>query len=173
PGTTIEVTVRATSSVGNCSASGSTRISLRMPPPPPPPVVPQASELGQCTTFKRNNARVDNACKDILKNRVIPAFQADPGAKLVIDGYRGEKERPANLDLQRAKNVRDRLADGSLGTQIDANRIVVRPGGVSATGEQVKIWFVPSGAAEPPGPSAVDAGPVTPERKGAARRRRR
>ncbi len=172
PGTTIEVTVRATSEVGNCSASGSTRVSLRPPPPPPPPP-PTASELGQCTTFRRNNARVDNACKDILTNTVIPALQADPGAKLVIDGYRGERERPATLDLQRAKNVRDRLADGGLGVQIDVNRIVVRPGGVSTTGEQVRIWFVPTGAADPPGPSAVDPGPVTPERRGAARRRGR
>jgi len=172
PGSTIEVTVRATSTEGNCSASGATRVSLRMPPPPPPPP-PTFSELGQCTSFKRNNARVDNACKEILQNRVIPALQADPGAKLVIDGYRADNEKPATLDLQRAKNVRDRLADGSLGTQIDANRIVVRPGGVSTDGSQVKIFFVPSGAADPPGPSAVDAGPVTPEKKAARRRGRR
>jgi len=172
PGSTIEVTVRATSTEGNCSASGSTRVSLKMPPPPPPPP-PTFSELGQCTSFKRNNARVDNACKEILQNRVIPALQADPGAKLVIDGYRADNEKPATLDLQRAKNVRDRLADGSLGTQIDANRIVVRPGGVSTDGSQVKIYFVPSGAADPPGPSAVDAGPVTPEKKAVRRRGRR
>jgi hypothetical protein len=100
---------------------------------------------------------------------VISAMQADPGAKLVVDGYRAERERPANLDLQRAKNVRDRLADGGLGVQIDANRIVVRPGGVSTSGEQVKITIVPSGADDPPGPAAVDPGPVRPE----ARRRRR
>ncbi|MGH9940049.1 MAG: hypothetical protein ACREAM_27740, partial [Blastocatellia bacterium] len=172
PGSTIEVTVRATSTEGNCSASGATRVSLRMPPPPPPPP-PTFSELGQCTSFKRNNARVDNACKEILQNRVIPALQADPGAKLVIDGYRADNEKPATLDLQRAKNVRDRLADGSLGTQIDANRIIVRPGGVSTDGSQVKIYFVPSGAADPPGPSAVDAGPVTPEKKATRRRGRR
>jgi len=172
PGSTIEITVRATSSEGNCSASGSTRVTLRAPPPPPPPP-PTFSELGQCTSFKRNNARVDNACKEILQNRVIPALQADPTARLVIDGYRAENERPANLDLQRAKNVRDRLADGSLGTQIDVNRISVRPGGVSTDGSQVRIYFVPSGAPDPPGPSAVDAGPVTPERKAAPRRKGR
>lgn len=171
-GTTIEVTLRATSEVGNCSASCSTRVSVRAPAPPPPPPTPTASEIGQCTSFRRNNARVDNACKEILQNRVIPALQADPNARLVIDGYRGEKERPANLDLQRAKNVRDRLVDGSLGVQIDANRISVRPAGVSTTGEQVRIWFVPQGAAEPPGPAAVNPGPVTPERRGARRRGR-
>lgn len=170
-GTTIEVTVSATSEAGGCSASGSTRVNVRVPPPPPPP--PTFSEIGQCTTFKRNNARVDNACKEILQNRVVSALQADPTARLVIDGYRADMERPANLDLQRAKNVRDRLADGSLNVQIDVNRISVRPGGVSVDGNQVKIFFVPSGAADPPGPSAVDPGPVTPEKKAAPQPRGR
>jgi hypothetical protein len=82
-------------------------------------------------------------------------------------------ERPANLDLQRAKNVRDRLADGSVGAQIDVNRISVRPGGVSADGSQVKIFFVPSGADDPPGPAAVDPGPVTPEKRAAPQPRGR
>jgi hypothetical protein len=173
PGTTIEVTVRGISDVGNCSASGSTRVSLRNPPPPPVVTPPTYRDLGQCTSFKRNNARVDNACKNTLQQVVIPALQADPGAHIVIDGFRADNEKPATLDLQRAKNVRDRLADGSVGTQIDANRIIVRPGGVSTDGSQVKIYFVPSGAADPSGPSAVDAGPVTPERKAAPRRKRR
>jgi hypothetical protein len=170
-GSTIEVTVTATSEAGGCSASGSTRVNVRVPPPPPPP--PTASEIGQCTTFKRNNARVDNACKEILQNRVVPALQADPTARLVIDGYRADMERPASMDLQRAKNVRDRLADGSLNVQIDVNRISVRPGGVSVDGSQVKIFFVPSGAADPSGPSAVDPGPVTPEKKAAPQPRGR
>jgi hypothetical protein len=168
---TIEVTVRGLSDVGNCSASGTTRVSTKAAPPPPPPP-PTFREISQCTSFRRNNARVDNACKDILRNQVIPALQADPGAKLVVDGFREERERPADLDLQRAKNVRDRLADGSLGVQVDANRIVVRPGGASTDGSQARIYLVPSGAADPPGPAAVDAGPVTPERRAARRRRR-
>ncbi|MGH9836201.1 MAG: PKD domain-containing protein [Blastocatellia bacterium] len=171
PGSTIEVTLRAVSDVGNCSASCTTRVSTRMPPPPPPPK-PLASEIGQCTSFRRNNARVDNACKDVLRS-VISAMQADPGAKLMVDGYRADNERPANLDLQRAKNVRDRLADGGLGVQIDANRIVVRPGGVSTDGSQVKMTIVPTGADDPPGPAAVDPGAVTPEPRAAPRRRGR
>jgi hypothetical protein len=170
-GSSIDVTVTATSEAGGCSASGSTRVTVKTPPIPPPP--PTYSEIGQCTTFKRNNARVDNACKEILQNRVVPALQADPTARLVVDGYRADNERPANLDLQRAKNARDRLADGSLNVQIDVNRISVRPGGVSVDGNQVKIFFVPSGAADPPGPSAVDAGPVTPEKKTAPQPRGR
>ncbi|MGH9754277.1 MAG: PKD domain-containing protein [Blastocatellia bacterium] len=176
PGSTIDITVRAASEAGNCQAvnqaSSSTRVSVKTPPRDvtPPPTY---SEIGQCPIFKLNNARVDNACKEVLQNRVIPALQADPTARLVIDGYRGDNERPANLDLQRAKNARDRLADGSLGVQIDVNRISVRPGGVSAEGGHVKIFFVPSGAADPPGPAAVDAGPVTPERGAAPRPRGR
>jgi PKD domain-containing protein len=171
PGSTIDVSVRAISEAGGCSASGATRVTVKTPPPPPAP--PTYSEIGQCMTFKLNNARVDNACKEILQTRVVTALQADPAARLVIDGFRADNERPARLDLQRAKNVRDRLADGaSLNVQIDVNRISVRPGGVSTDGSQVKIYFVPSGAANPPGPAAVDAGPVTPEKKAAPPRRR-
>jgi hypothetical protein len=171
PGTAIDITVTATSAAGNCSASGSTRVTLNQPPPPPP--TPEASVLDRCSTFKRNNARVDNACKDILRNRIIPALQADAGAQLIIVGYRiDEKEKPATLDLQRAKNTRDRLADGNLGTQIDANRIKVAAGGVSTDGSQVVIWLVPSGAQIPSGVTTVDPGPVEVEKKAPRRRRR-
>jgi PKD domain len=170
PGTIIDVTVKAISDAGNCSASGTTRVTIKTPPPPAKPV---ASDLGSCTSFRRNNARVDNACKDFLRTQVISAMQADPGAKIVIDGYRAENERPANLDLQRAKNTRDRLADGGLGVQIDANRITIRQGGISTNGEQIKIWLVPSGADDPPGgPAVQEVGPVTPEKKARGRRRR-
>jgi outer membrane protein OmpA-like peptidoglycan-associated protein len=169
-GTTIEVTVRATSDQGNWSASGSARTSVKTKPIVTPPPKPTASEIGSCTTFKRNNARVDNACKEVLQSRVIPALQADPTARVYIDGYRGEKERPEGLSLQRAKNVRDRLAEGKLGTAIDVNRIVVRDGGVSAD-KQITIWLVPSGADVPPGGTEVSVGDVTPEKKAPARRR--
>lgn len=171
-GTNIDVTVTAMSDAGNCSASGSTRVSIKTPPPPPEP--PKASVLDRCSTFKRNNARVDNACKDVLRNRIIPALQSDSGARVVIVGYRiDEKEKPATLDLQRATNTRDRLADGNLGTAIDANRISVAAGGISTDGSQVTIWLVPAGAETPQGVTTVDAGPVTPEKKAPARRKRR
>ncbi|HMV48574.1 MAG TPA: PKD domain-containing protein [Blastocatellia bacterium] len=174
-GTTIEVTVRATSDAGNCSASGTARTSIKVPPPPPPPPARKpASVIDNCVTFKKNQARVDNACKDILSSKVIPALQADAGAKVVIDGYRGEKEKPEGLSLERAKNTRDRLADGQLlGTAIDTNRIVVRDGGVSTDGSQVRIWLVPSNGIDPEGPAPASVGDVTPEKKAPARRRRR
>jgi len=169
-GTTIEVTVKAVSEVGNCSASGSARTSVKTVEAVPPPR-PAASIIDNCVTFRRNNARVDNACKDILQSKVIPALQADPGAKVVIDGYRADRERPASLSLDRAKNVRDRLADGKLGTAIDVNRIDVRDLGVSDDGSQVRIWLVPSNGIYPEGPAPSTVGDVTPER-GTRRRRR-
>jgi hypothetical protein len=108
-----------------------------------------------------------------LSSKVIPALQADSGAKVVIDGYRSDKEKPEGLSLQRAKNVRDRLADGGLGTSIDVNRIVVRDGGISTDGTQVRIWLVPNNGLDPEGPAPATVGDVTPERKAPARRRRR
>ncbi|MFN0109551.1 MAG: PKD domain-containing protein [Blastocatellia bacterium] len=166
-GTTIEVTVKGLSDVGGCSASGSARTSIKAPPPPPPPPTPKpnASVIDNCVTFKKNATRVDNACKDILSSKVIPALQADAGAKVVIDGYRGEKEKPASVSLDRAKNTRDRLADGKLGAAIDTNRIVVRDGGVSAD-TQVKIWLVPSNGIMPEGPAPATVGDVKPEKGG-------
>lgn len=174
PGTSITVTLRATSDAGNCSTECTTRVTVRQPPAPPVVRPPEAREFTPCTTFKRNNARVDNACKDVLRSEIISALQADATARLVVEGYRGERERPATLSLQRAKNVRDRLADGSLGTTIDANRIEVRDGGVSPEGGRVRMWLVPQGATNPAtGAVSDNPGPVTPERRAAAPRRRR
>ena len=171
PGTNISVTVKAMSSnnATNCSASGSTNISVKLPPPPPPPP-PSARELAPCNTFKKNNARVDNACKSVLQQTIIPSLQAEPQAAIVVDGYRAADEKPEGLSGQRAKNTRDRLADGGLGTTIDANRITVRDGGVSSDGTQVRIWIVPPGAATPAGGTAMDAGAVTPEAKATPKR---
>ncbi len=166
--TNIEVTVKAVSSVANCSASGSTRVATGPEPIKPKP--PEPRELTPCNTFKKNNARVDNACKNVLRD-VAAQLQADPQAKLMVDGYRADGEKPPALSLQRAKNVRDRLADGGLGVTVDANRITVRDGGISAEGYQIRMWFVPAGAADPAGGTAVDAGPVEPEKKAAAPRK--
>jgi hypothetical protein len=65
------------------------------------------------------------------------------------------------------------LADPNtvLGTSIDANRISVRPGGVSTGTEQVRLWLVPAGASDPAGPSVADVGPLKVTKK--AKRGRR
>jgi outer membrane protein OmpA-like peptidoglycan-associated protein len=166
-GTTIEVRVVATSSIGNCSASGSGRVSIERNPPPPPP---NFSELANCTSFKLNSARVDNACKAVLQT-IAQQLQADPQATLVVDAYRADNEKPEDLDLQRGKNIRDRLADGSVGTTIDPNRITVRPSGVSTDGRQTRIYLVPAGATVPPGAAAASLGGVEPEKKAAPKKK--
>jgi hypothetical protein len=116
---------------------------------------PLASEIGQCQTFKPGSARIDKACQEVLRSRVIPALEADPDAKLVIDGSYGTKERVRNLDLQRASNVRDLLTNpgSNLGTAIAADRISVRGGGVTSSAYQVRMWLVQRGADDPIDPA--------------------
>ena len=173
PGTSIDVRVTATSERGategtNCTASGSARVTIAQPPPPVRP--PEPSELTPCSTFRRNAARVDNACKAVLQD-VARRLQDDPQASVVVVGYRAERER-ANISQQRAKNVRDRLADGSVGITVDPNRITVRDGGVATDTNQVRIWFIPAGATPPSEGTAFDAGAVQQERRAPRRRRR-
>ena len=166
-GTSIDVRVAASSDQGNCSASGSARVTIAAPRPPE---IPQCTELTACNTFKRNNARVDNACKNVLQE-AARRMQSDPQATLIVEGYRADGERPA-ISGQRAKNVRDRLADGSVGVTVDANRITVRDGGQSSDGNQVRLWICPSGATPPAGGATLNVGDVTPEARAAAPRRR-
>ena len=161
PQTVIEVGVTATSEFANCSAEGSARLVMATPPP-----TPESRELTPCVTFKRNNSRVDNACKNVLTD-AARALQADAQARLVVDAFRSPAESEA-VALARGKNVRDRLVDGSIGVTVEANRIVVRVGGVSSDGSQIKLYLVPEGAALPPGPQAMRLGPVERERKSAA-----
>jgi hypothetical protein len=168
-GTTIELRVVATSSIGNCSASGSARVSIERNPPPPKPV---ATELANCSSFKLNAARVDNACKAVLQT-IAQQLQADPQATLVVDAYRADNEKPEDLDLQRGKNIRDRLADGSVGTTIDPNRITVRPSGVSTEGRQTRFWLVPAGADVPSGAAAASLGAVESEKKAAPKKKKK
>ena len=164
--TTITVTVTARDAAGECSATGSATVTTNQAPPPPP----TCSSLTPCPMFKKNSARVDNACKSILQD-VARQMQADPQATLYVDGFRSEKEK-AGLDLQRAKNVRDRLADGSVGIQIDPNRIIVRTGGVTTDTSHIKLSICQAGAPAPAGGEAATVGPVEPEKKAAPARKR-
>jgi len=166
-GSTIDVQVTATNDLGTCRATGSFRVTVAAPPPTPPP--PTCAALTSCTTFGRNVARVDNACKSVLAD-AARALQGDAQATLVVDAFRAADEREG-LDRQRGKNVRDRLADGSVGLVVEASRITVRAGGPAAGGGEVKLLLCPAGAVPPAGPAAESLGPVEPER-GAPQRRR-
>ena len=160
------MTVTASSASGNCSASGRASVTTKAKPPEEKPK-PAPVELTSCTSFKSNNARVDNPCKAILQD-AIRQLQSDPQAQLFVYSYRGEQEKPADLDLQRGKNVRDRLADGGLGSAIDANRITVRPSGVSTDGRQVRLVILPAGGDAsllPQDGAPATLGDVTPEKK--------
>ncbi|HEX4949231.1 MAG TPA: hypothetical protein VFZ34_21315, partial [Blastocatellia bacterium] len=118
-------------------------------------------ELPPCDTFKKDSARVDNVCKANLVD-VARKLASDPTARLIIDSYYRQGEKPS-LAFERGKNVRDRLADGSIGITIDANRLVVRPSGLSDDGTQVQLSLLPAGAKMPPGAAAVDVGSVVKE----------
>ncbi len=154
PGSNVTVKLNLKADAANCEAQGSITFKVAEA------VVVNAEEITPCSTFKFNNARVDNACKYILQD-VVRKLEADPQAKLVIDAYSKKGESPA-IAFERGKNVRDRLADGSVGVTIDANRLVVRPSGESAE-PQVRLFVVPSGAKIPNGAVAVNAGAVTKE----------
>jgi hypothetical protein len=156
PGAEIEVTVKATSEYANCEASGVARVLLKAPPIP-------SREMTPCTTFKFNSTRVDNACKSILGDSVR-TLQTDPLTRLVVVAYTNPGES-ASVARARGKNVRDRLADGSVGVAIDANRIIVRVGGVATDQNLVRIWFVPEGAVLPEEGEQINPGPVEPEKK--------
>jgi hypothetical protein len=156
PGGEIQVKFRITSEIPGCEAAGDLTVRLAEPIKPPTPI-----RLTPCVTFKFNNGRVDNACKYTLQE-AIKRLEADPQARLVIDSYYRDGESAAVAAL-RGKNVRDRLADGSLGATIDVSRMIVRPSGKSPDGEQVKLMLVPSGAETPAGAQAVDVGAVSKE----------
>jgi hypothetical protein len=165
PGSTIRVRFDITSEMPGCEAGGELTLRLAVPPPVKPPTITP------CFTFKFNNGRVDNACKYTLQD-IIKQLEADPQAQLVIDSYYHEGESPAVAAL-RGKNVRDRLADGSLGATIDENRLIVRPSGKAVDRDQVKLILVPAGTPIPSGARAMDAGPVTKEPSRPATKRRR
>jgi hypothetical protein len=166
--TNITVTVTARDAAGECTATGSATVTTNPAPPPPPAC---NTNLTPCPMFRRNNARVDNTCKSILQD-IVRQMQADPQAVLYVDGFRSEREREG-LDLQRAKNVRDRLADGSVGAAIDPNRIVVRAAGVATDNNHIKLAICQAGAPAPSGGEPATVGPVEPERKAPVRRRAR
>ncbi|MBL8202765.1 MAG: hypothetical protein JNM09_00950 [Blastocatellia bacterium] len=133
PEATITVRVEVTSTEA-CKAEGATSVKIKAVSPPPVPVV-----VATCDTFKQSNARVDNACKNLLMD-VARQLQAQPTAKLLIIGEQLPTEK-ARLDLTRASNVKAALTQGAIGITIDANRIEVKtqPGRT----KQARVILIP------------------------------
>ncbi|MGH9509347.1 MAG: OmpA family protein [Terriglobales bacterium] len=117
------------------SDSTSTRVNVTVPPP-----APQAEKINECS-FKKNNARVDNACKAALDD-VALRLQRDADARAVVVGQAdAEERRSAQLSMQRADNSKAYLVTEK---GIDASRIETRAG--SDGGQRVDVWIVPAGA---------------------------
>ncbi len=117
------------------SDSTSSRVSVTVPPP-----VPQAEKINECS-FKKNNARVDNACKAALDD-VALRLQRDADARGVVIGQAdADERRSAKLSMQRADNSKAYLVKEK---GIDPSRIETRAG--SDGGQRVDVWIVPAGA---------------------------
>ncbi len=165
-GGSVKVSLKLTgSALPECEANGTITFQIAEE------IVATVVEMAPCDTFKRDSARVDNVCKANLVD-VARRLEADPNARLVIDSYyrKGEKQTMA---YERGKHVRDRLADGSIGVFVDANRLIVRPSGLSEDGTQVRLMLLPAGAKMPPGAQTVDVGAVAKEGRRAAPAKRR
>jgi hypothetical protein len=165
-GSSVQVSLKLTGSdIPECEANGTITFQVTEE------IIATAVEMAPCDTFKKDSARVDNVCKANLVE-VARRLEADPNARLVIDSFSRAGEK-SSLALERGKNVRDRLADGSIGVSVDANRMLVRPSGHSADGTQVRLYILPAAAKLPPGAQAVDVGVVTKEGRRAPVKKRR
>ena len=136
------ITVSVTTGDGDPNCVRTERVTVNIEPPPAPEPI---DTITPCS-FRRNNARVDNACKSILDD-VATRMQSNPTLQVVIDGHSDRGER-AGIALKRAENVRDYLVNER---GIDANRIVVRSyddkcdTGDAASNRRVEIFLVPEG----------------------------
>jgi outer membrane protein OmpA-like peptidoglycan-associated protein len=136
------ITVSVTTGDGDPNCTRTERVTVQVAAPPEAPPI---QTFTPCN-FRRNNARVDNACKQILDDIAIQ-MQSNPTAQLVIDGHSDTGER-AGIALRRAENVRDYLVNER---GIDSSRIVVRSyddkcgTGDAASNRRVVIYLVPEG----------------------------
>ena len=130
-----EITVRVeVVSTEACKAIGSTSLKLKGLPPVIVPV-----EIASCDTFKLDNARVDNACKNILMD-VARQLQAKPNARLVVIGEQESSEK-GQVARTRAQHVKSALSQGAAGITIDANRIDVKT--QAGSSKSVRLILVP------------------------------
>lgn len=163
-GSSVTVSLKVTTDLPNCEANGLVTINVAEQ------LVAAVSEFSPCNTFKTNSSRVDNVCKANLVD-VIRQLEYDPNAQLIIDSYSRPGEK-SNMAVERGKNVRDRMADGSIGVRVDANRLIVRPSGQSEDGSQVRLFLLPAGTKLPAGAPVADVGTVSKEGKRAPVKRR-
>jgi outer membrane protein OmpA-like peptidoglycan-associated protein len=104
---------------------------------------PEAAKINECA-FKRNSARVDNACKAMLDDLAL-RLQGDPTSTATVIGFADAGERGADtLAARRAENTRTYLTRDK---GIDPSRVQVKsnPEG----GQKVDLWQIPAGAAMP------------------------
>lgn len=159
-GTTIEITVKAMSEIGNCFASGSGRTSIEMPPLPSLPN-PMPREVGDCSANARNDFRLTGSCLGTLE-QAVKELNADPGAMLLVQIYRLENER-SDAELQRARVVSGKLQDGSLGAVIDPYRLRFKFIGVAGSYDPILRMSIYPYGAEPPDGEMV-AAPISTQR---------
>lgn len=139
PGETVIVKYKIETDLPDCGLEK--EISFKLADPPIV-VTPEPRELGTCSTFKLNNARVDNACKAILET-VIRQLESDPAARLVIVGS-ARKNEASKFATDRATNIKTVLTKGGTFATVDENRVEVRTN-KQADGS-AKLILVPAGA---------------------------
>jgi outer membrane protein OmpA-like peptidoglycan-associated protein len=135
PGQAAVVTVVV--SDGKCEVRKNFVVSIEAPTPPP-----EIARAGECS-FAPRNARVTNACKQILDDAAL-RLRSDPSLQLVIDGHSAPGERPG-VALARAEGARDYLVNER---GVAAGRIVVRSFDdrcPAATPSRVELYLVPEG----------------------------
>ncbi len=133
----ITVTCTATDD-RNLSASGSCTVNVEATA-----AAPEAAKTNECA-FKRNSARVDNACKAMLDDLAL-RLQGDPQSTASIIGSADAGERGAEaLATKRAENTRTYLTRDK---GIDPNRVSVKSN--PAGGSKADLWQIPAGAVMP------------------------
>ncbi len=136
PGT-ITVSCTATDD-RNLTGSGSCSVNVEATP-----AAPEAAKVNECG-FKRNSARVDNACKAMLDDLAL-RLQGDPQSTATVIGMAEAGERAAErLAERRAENTRTYLTRDK---GIDPGRVQVRSD--AAGGQKADLWQIPAGATMP------------------------
>ncbi|MCI0354296.1 MAG: OmpA family protein [Acidobacteria bacterium] len=122
----------------NLTGTGSCTVNVEAIPP-----APEAAKTNECG-FKKNSARVDNACKAMLDDLAL-RLQGDPQSTASIIGFAEAGERRADrLAAQRAENTRTYLTRDK---GIDPSRVQVKSN--AEGGSKADLWQIPAGATLP------------------------